>query len=437
MRVNNMRKIQLYILLAVVIIFAEKSVFCQNNPLQLSLDEAVSLALETSEILQIKENEAEKSREAYKEARSALLPGINGDISWARNTAYPLDSKKNDYEIDSGVTASQLLWSFGQVSNTVKAAKKAAEAGQHSRELTCQEVVYNARLSYYAAVLAEKSLDIVRQSYDNALANKELLEKSSFGGRTSKRDRLKMDADIASRRPTVNNAEAQCQSALQTLKTLTGIEPSQDIILADSFALQYKEFEYGALESLLYEQEPSLKVLNKNLEAAEYAVKSRESSFFPTLSAFASWRYAGKSNDDYYVGDQASDHYGAAGLKVTVPLWNGGEESARLRQALADRRNAFLARRQGEENLRLELRNAVSDYLQYRKTLEANSEAVKLAEESFAMTQDMFSAGQVTLSDLNDAELLLTSEKLNRELTLYNINATLAQIEKLAGGELP
>jgi len=35
------------------------------------------------------------------------------------------------------------------------------------------------------------------------------------------------------------------------------------------------------------------------------------------------------------------------------------------------------------------------------------------------------------LTDLNDAELLLTNQRLNKEMTLFSINITLARIEKL------
>jgi len=423
------------ILLYCLMFFALSSVSAQEEQVVLSLEKAISLALETSEALQISESNAQKSREIYKEARSALLPGINADATWARNTTYPLSSKKEDYELDSGVTATQLIWSFGQVSGAVKAAEKAADSLRYNKDLTRRQVIYNTKLSYYAAILARDTFHITQQSYDNVLAHKKLLEKRAFGGRTSKRDRLKMDADIASRLPPVNNARAQMDTAMQTLKTLTDIRPGQEISLSDDFSLSYKDVDYSCLESRLYEQEPYLKVLNKNLEAAEFTVKSKKAVYYPVLSAFASWRYAGSSNDQRYIGDKNSDHYAAGGLQVSLPLWNGGEKTAQLHQALADRRKALLARKKGEEDLLLELRNAVSEYDQYRKTLEANDQAVSLAKESLLMTQDMFEAGQVDLTELNDAELLLTGQRLNREITLYNIHFTLARIEKLTSEE--
>lgn len=75
------------------------------------------------------------------------------------------------------------------------------------------------------------------------------------------------------------------------------------------------------------------------------------------------------------------------------------------------------------------------EYKQYKENLKANIEAVRLAEEAFKQTQEMFASGQATLTDLNDAERLLTNQKLNKEMTLFSINITLARIEKLIAGQ--
>jgi outer membrane protein TolC len=56
---------------------------------------------------------------------------------------------------------------------------------------------------------------------------------------------------------------------------------------------------------------------------------------------------------------------------------------------------------------------------------------VTLAEESFKIIQEMFEAGQSNLTDLNDAEILLTNQRLRREITMFNIRVTRARVEKL------
>jgi len=109
---------------------------------------------------------------------------------------------------------------------------------------------------------------------------------------------------------------------------------------------------------------------------------------------------------------------------------------AQLGQAKIDKANDILQLRKTTKELTLDLDNAISEYHAYIDTLEANATAVELARKSFNMTQDLFESGQVSLTDLNDAELQLTNERLSMALTLYNLNATLAKIEKLAVKEL-
>ena len=55
----------------------------------------------------------------------------------------------------------------------------------------------------------------------------------------------------------------------------------------------------------------------------------------------------------------------------------------------------------------------------------------RIAEEAFKLSQDYFKSGQISIVDLNDAELNLTAERINKEATLFNINVTLARIERM------
>ncbi len=63
----------------------------------------------------------------------------------------------------------------------------------------------------------------------------------------------------------------------------------------------------------------------------------------------------------------------------------------------------------------------------------ANKNAISLAETSFHMSQDLLRSGYMSVTNLNDAELYLTGQKIKKELTLVNLEINLADIEKLAG----
>ncbi len=118
-------------------------------------------------------------------------------------------------------------------------------------------------------------------------------------------------------------------------------------------------------------------------------------------------------------------------MEVSLPIWEGGERKEELQQAKIDKKNAELNLQKRTKDLFLEFDIVIGEYHEFIKTLEANIEAVRLAKESFKMSQDLFRSGQISVADLNDAELLLTRGKLNKEIALFNINTTLAKIEKL------
>lgn len=405
--------------------------------LQVSMKEAIDLALRKSEDFQIAANNIDKMRYAYKEARSAIYPHIEGEITWAHYPEYPpiAATTTKDYSLDTGVTASQVLWAFGRVSSALRMADKYIAISRLNKDIVEQEIVYNTKLSYFSALLAEQTLSIVQASYENARKNKSLLEKRASSGRSSKRDNIKMAADIASRVPEVNNARATFDSAMRTFKIIIGVDQTTPVALTDNFATHYRTLEVRDMKESLHENEPTLQALRRQIDADENMIKLRRANFLPTISAFATWDYKG-IGDTYEIRRDNLNQYVVAGLKVSVPIWAGGERIAQLNQAKIEKANAILQLQKTTKEFALELDNALFEYHAYISTLEANRKAVELAKESFNMTRDRFETGQVSLADLNDAELQLTNQRLSMVLTLYNLNTTLAKIEKLAATEL-
>jgi outer membrane protein TolC len=400
--------------------------------LQISLDETIRRALETSEELKIKDSEVKKSKGVYGEVRSEALPHISGQSTWTNNMDYPDKAAGTYYDrsLDNGLSASQVIWSFGKVMYAVDSAKNAVEVTRLNKEASRQDVIFSAKLSYYSCLLVRNTLSITEKSYANTLENKKLLGQRSYGGRSSKYEIIKMNADVAARIPAVNEARTQFDAATETLRRIIDVDLEQKIELEGNFQEQYADFNYETLVNAMYAYEPSLQGFGKSIDSAEANVKSKYASFLPTISAFASMNYRGDSNENSVLKRDELDNYSAAGFKVSIPIWEGGIKEAQLSQAKADKEITVLRKKQAEKDLLLELKKAYLEYEQYRDNLKANIEAVNLAEEAFKQTQEMFSSGQVSITDLNSAELLLTNQRLNKEVTLYNINITLAKIEK-------
>ncbi|HQP10839.1 MAG TPA: TolC family protein, partial [Candidatus Omnitrophota bacterium] len=228
----------------------------------------------------------------------------------------------------------------------------------------------------------------------------------------------------------VNNARANFISAMETLKVAIGAASGDTIELMEGFVEDFPEFDRQTLALALYNNQPAIKALAATIKEKEGLVRSKKAALLPEISAFGTWNHKGYG-DDSYIGNDNMEDYGVAGLKMSIPVWRGGLDQEKLSQAKIDKKDAELQYAKGQEDYLLLLDKSISEYGEYLKTLEANKEAVSLAEEAFTYSQDMFSSGQISVADLNDAELQLTNARINKERTLFNLNMTLARIERL------
>ena len=436
-----MEKIKALGLMALVIIAVciSAKADAQDNEdiLQVSLKSAIDRALKASEDLQISDNEIARSNSEFREERAEIFPHISGLATWSNNYEYPdiaATAATKEYSLDAGITIDQKLFTFGRIFNAISAARNEIDVSRWEKEAVTREIIYVTKLAYYKVCLTKQVFDIFQQSYERAQENKTILQGRSAGGRVSKYDNIKIAADIASRLPSVNTARANLNSALQTLKTAIGVDSKTIINITDSYISEYSILDKEALLTNLYQNQPTLKARKKSVAAAEDTIQEKRAEFFPEVSAFSTWNHKGLG-DTYEVGSENLDGYGVAGLKVSLPIWEGGERKEELQQAMIGKDNARLRLKKTTENFLLVLENAITEYHEFIKTLDVNIEAVRLAQEAFKMSQDFFRTGRISVTDLNDAELLLTREKLNKEKTLFNINATLAKIEKLAATE--
>lgn len=403
-----------------------------SETFDLSLDQAIELAITTSENLLIKKNNTKISDAIYRQEKSVLYPQVSSSFSWNHNAEYPeaLKTTRDDYSMNSGIAVEQLLWSFGKVSSSLSAANNYLAVNQYNEDSVYFDVIYLTKVSYFNVSLAQKMYSIREDSYQNSLKNREILEGRSADGRISRRDNIKMSADVASRVPLVNAASSQLENARQTLGTIIGVRKGQNFNLLDEGMSEYSPLIADELLAIVNENEPSLKMLEQDVELSKNILKVNKAKYFPEIYAFGTWDYNGSGNSGY-VGENQFDEYGVVGVKFSLPIWTGGKTKYQIREAVLNVENSQLLLKQTQENLEDDVRNTIASYNNYVQTLKANNEAVKLSQESYQVSQDLFSSGQLSLTDLNDAELALTQEKLSFENTIYQLNVLMAKIERL------
>ncbi|GHU84691.1 transporter [Deferribacterales bacterium] len=400
------------------------------------MQDAVASAIRTNEDVTIAELTLKRAEAVIREAKSARWFNVEATGRYQRATSHATDeSPTTGYIAGASVNLVQPLFTFGTISNAVKAASIAGEMAQYQHQDYIRELTHSAKVSYYQALLASEQLRLAELSLSNALNSKRLIENSS-SVRIAQSDYVKISSDIAMRMVEVEKARLERDRAHRLLSIICGYE--EDIVLSDKLTFntaQASELSASALQVAL-KANPTLNMLAKESELHEASAKAAFGGHLPTLSLLAGWE--GSSASDKFAktsGDELhNSETGYVGVQLSVPLLDGGRARAQAAQKRAD---ALIAKTTYNKSLRYmkqDLVDAVERYNRYLMIYQSEENAIKLADRSYNMSLSRFRTGQTSATELNDAEQGLSSLRLAHSFTIFSIYEALSNIEKLVGG---
>ncbi len=435
MRNSSIKKI-LTGLLGAALVISPQSGFSEA-PSQLSLNQALQMGLSQSEDLQIKGNDLEKRKAQVREAIGTALPQISAEARWQKYFKSPVffgSPVPIEYQFESGVSVSQVLWAFGRVSSALKAAQAGLKIGEIDQYLSKQDTQYQIKMSYYSVLLAEEQLKISSQTLQNAKDNLAILQRKFSGGRAPQGDLVRLRSDVAVRTAQLNSSTADLKQAQWGLARLIGRPNLDGLTLSDPFPTQFKKIDESALKKQILETQPRLKILEEQIKFNSEVVDIQRSASLPTLALFGSANYSGAGSQ----ADIGSDNLypsTLAGLSLSWNLWDGGQSRAKYRQAIVDRSNAELGLQKSRELLEVAYKSQLNNYKTQVESFASSREAVQLAEQSFKIAQRRFQTGQASVTEVNSTESALTQARLGLALNLFSIHSSLAELDNLAANQ--
>lgn len=146
-----------------------------------------------------------------------------------------------------------------------------------------------------------------------------------------------------------------------------------------------------------------VKQAETNVRIADLEVLKQKGAYLPVLTA-----------DMGYIRQKSSfpsDSYGYAALRVTVPVFQGGEVGARIRIAAARLRQAEVTLAETRRQASEDVRQALALLEAARKTKSLADDQVKAAEAEYAQARDLYEQREATALDLEAAESALSEAR--------------------------
>jgi outer membrane protein len=399
----------------------------------LTLAEAEARALKNQPRLLAAEFRAQAAGKRITESRSAYFPQpfgnltaveANGDSAVA---AGAITTSSISSRAAGGASLVQMITDFGHTSNHVQSARFEAKAADQDQESIRQITLMQVQEAYFAAEAAES----VRRTAQAVLDFRRVTQRQLSALAQSQ---LRSTLDVQFAQVMVSEAElaqvraeANVQKAQAQLAGAMGEEGEANYTLTDEPLAASPDPHAAGYIAEAIANRPDLKALKLHSESAIHEARAEHDLNFPTVNALG-------TGGEVPIHDSTIRHdYGAVGVNINVPIFNGGLYSARTAEARLEAKaaNQDASRREVEivRDVRMSLADARDAYLQIgvtQRLVDETNVAMRLA-------QARYDAGLGGIVELNQAELDQTSALITAASAKFDYQRAMTVFEFAMG----
>ncbi len=434
-----------------VVLFCASSIFAQADSvdLVLTMDKAVSMALDKNYDIQIARLSVDKAEEQITEAYAGAWPKLSFSGQYTRNLKSPVlfippntpfnpspntltfsIGAKNSYNL--GVTLSQTIFD-PRLGTAISIAKKYSKYSDLSNESTKDDVIAQVKESFYNVLLAKKLVDVNEQGYKVAQANYENTGALYKQGAASEYDYLRAEVQLANVKPMLIEARNNLRLAKNALKNLLALDLNTTIDVEGEFKVEKVSPDLMERSNeILKDKNPALQQLSIQKLMLEENVNIEQAAYLPTLSAFGNYDWQTQDNTFKFSNYNWANTI-TVGLSLTYTLFDGFKRSARIQQAKIDVENLEVTKNKTEAGLRIGLMQSKLKMEEALDRIQAQEKSIQQAQRALEIAQTRYKEGVGTQLEILDTQNSLTQTRINYEKAVYDFLIAKTEWEKVLG----
>jgi outer membrane protein len=403
--------------------------------LQLSRKAAEAIALRDNPIISVAKLEALASHQVTREVRSALWPAAYANLTAvdaqdnSRITAGGLNNPIILERAAAGATVSQLITDFRHTSNLAASARLHAKAEDENALATKGQVLLAVDQAFYGALQAKAVLAVAKQTVESRQLLTDQVSALTQSKLKSSLDLSFANVSLAQAKLLQLDAENNAQSAEANLSALMGYDTLQNVdLIEETGTLTGPPGNPEQLISEAFSKRPELLAMEFQSESDEKFHKAQRDQLLPTISALG-------AIGDTPVGDsQLANWYGAVGVNIQVPIFNGFLFTAKTHEASL--------RAQASRQRILDLRNRISrdvrtswlDANTAYERLSVSQQLLNQANQALDLSQTRYKLGLGSIVELSQAQLQQTQAEIGNAQAGYAYRLALSVLRYQTSG---
>ncbi|MFN2565619.1 MAG: TolC family protein [Gemmatimonadaceae bacterium] len=434
------------------------------DTLRLSVEEAVTRALRSSDEAQLALAQVEVADAQLTVARASGLPQLRLNTTYsrafknARATAVgQVFNQPNTYNVN--LNLSQTVFQGGRIAAASRAAAAVREASRLDAQEVRAAVTVDVQRAYLNALVADRVAEIQEENLSLATARVTQVQQLQSAGRVARYDLLRARVERANIEPLLIQARSDQELAMLELKRVLNIPAEQPVALTSTLDAAAATTLLASLEDTTASPErASVRAAELEVRAREQGVRIARADLLPSVTfSFVNGYQAfpppgmgfpsrfGESAPAFCPEPSATRSCQNGGwfedrslaLTLSWPVFDGFRTRANIDLARAQQRLAELQLQQTRETVTIEVARARAELRRVRALFQAQQQNAAEAREAFQLASLRFERGLSTQLEVSDAQFALLTAQTNQARTTYELYLAGAELARALGRPIP
>lgn len=323
---------------AALIVVAGTGLFAGSAAAE-TLHDVLSVVYQSNPTIRAERQRQEATSELYDQALAGALPQINGAATRGRThltqtttaglfAGNQLSTRTDKLETKSiSVEGEQPLFTGFRNYNTIKQAQARISGGASQLQGIEQQILLDAATAFFDVArdmevynANASNVNVLRKQLDDSKARFEL-------GDITRTDVLQAEARLAGAQAQLSSAKTQLSISRSRYREIVGNAPGS---LEAELALPALPETLDEALDIARVYAPTVEVVRSEADASRRQIQIAQGARLPSVSITASYLQADEPSS--FVVD---DEQWAYGLRATIPIFQGGLEFSRVREAKA------------------------------------------------------------------------------------------------------
>jgi len=460
---------KLFSTIAILIVFGTFS-FGQQ-PVVLTLDKAVELALEKNVSVIQSQNNVDASRSGYLAAIGSYLPTLSASAGWGRNQSeIPMyqtyspsgyrwvttatdtfyvptalrqiegGGKNISTSYTAGVDLSYTIFDGFRREANFNVKSQALTASEQTAVRTQQAIQFQVEAAYLNVLRDEQLVKVTEENLKRDKRQLERITESNRIGALSLADVYRQQSQVAADELSLITAQNTFDKAKADLVALIGLDILQQYTFADpniSTEISQQELDSWKEKSKNVEQyykqaldaRPDYIAAKASYDASESGVTSARGGYIPQVRAYAG--YSLQNSEFSKLSENKSVNWG---INLSWNIFDAFQTNQAMQSAIVSRNNSEVSLRQTEREITVEVMKALLDLEAARKGVEVSQKGLQSATEDRKIAEEKYNLGAGTLLDLLTANASYVNAAANLINSSFSYITAQRNLDYVIGG---